>query len=268
MKNNEIQGDQVYIFHGELQLDSRNGGAGLVLLIHDEYVKSKSYQKAMREKRQFTIGGSLLYKLLTELIEYINRILDRIRLEDLDLSEDNKPLLFLKKFSQSSELIEGKLKRLNSLDHSREEELFILHIAGLEDRIQFQRQEDGNSRLSLVFPTTYIFNRLISFMDKMSFQDLNRVDKEIRDSFLRQFTGLHQRVTDQKNHIEMKYAMELSRDRARDLEKENAYLMEKIHHLKFQNDLYKRSYYSLRSRNANGNGLAAEEEMEELPVLD
>ncbi len=267
MKNNTIIDNQVYIYHGELHWDMRNNGSGLNLLIRDEYLKAKNYQSAMRSRRQFSVGGDLLYSLLTELIEYINSLLDRIRLEDLELSEDNKQLLFLKKFSKSSQLIEGKLKNLNSLKRSEDEELFVLHIAGLEKEVQFQRQEDGNSRLSLILPSAYIFNRLISFMDKMSFNDLNRIEKEIRDSFLKQFTGLHQRVTDQKNHIEMKYALELARDRARDLEKQNAMLMDSVHHLRMQNDLYKRSYYSLRNRNASAIGQAFDD-VEELSVLE
>ena len=265
MKNNGILNNQVYIYSGELQWAAASDGGGLILLIRDEYVKSKNYQNIMREKHQLSIGGDLLYKLLAEVIEYINSLLARIRLEDLNLNEDNKPLLFLKRFSKSSEIMEQKIKQLNSLTATNDEELFVLHITGLENKIVFQRQEDGNSRLSLVLPTGYVFNRLISFMDKMTFNDLNHIDKAVRDSFIKQFNTLHQRVGDQKNHIEMKYALELALARSRGLEKENANLLEKVHQLKTLNELYKRSYYSLRNR---GTAADQDENVEELSILD
>jgi hypothetical protein len=208
--------------------------------------------------------------LLTSLFDYITRLFERIRLDDLNLNEGNKTLLFLKKFSNSSAVIEQKLGRLNSLSPDRKDELFILHIDGLENSITFSRNSDGNSRLNIEIPVSYIYNRLISFVDKMDFTDLNKTDKDIRDLFLNQFNQLHQRIMDHKKQIEMKYALELAQERARDLENQNAQLTDRINQVKFQNDLYKRSYFSLKNRyraiimKVNG---AAEEDDENLEEL-
>jgi hypothetical protein len=214
----------------------------------DEYVKSKNYQNLMRENKQFQVGGDFLYQLLTTLFDYITRIFERIRLEDLNLNEGNKTLLFLKKFSSSSAIIEKKLGRLNNLNPKVKDELFVLHIAGLENNISFSRNSDGNSKLNIEIPVSYIYNRLISYVDKIDFTDLNKIDGKIRANFISQFNELNQRIKDHKKQIEMKYALDLAQERARDLEEQNAKLMDQIHLIKFQNDLYKRSYFSLKNR--------------------
>lgn len=270
MKSNTINDDQVQIFNGELKHDLDKGNSHLIILIQDEYVKSKNFQNLMREKKQFAVGGNILFQLLTSLFDYITRLFERIRLDDLNLNEGNKTLLFLKKFSSSSAVIEKKLGRLNSLSPNLREELFILHIAGLENSINFSRNSDGNSRLNIEIPVSYIYNRLISFVDKMDFTDLNKIDNDIRILFLNQFKELNQRIMDHKKQIEMKYALELAQERARDLENQNALLTERINQVKFQNDLYKRSYFSLKNRNkalimkVNGASEEDDENLEEL----
>jgi len=248
MKNNDIRNDNVLIYNGELRRHPDRSNSHLIVLIKDEYVKSKNYQKLMREKKQFSIGGNLLYQLLTELFDYISHLFDRIRLEDLNLDEGNKTLLFLKKFAYSSDVIERKLSRLDSLNPAVNSELFVLHIAGLENSIQFSRQSDGNSKLEIEIPVSFIYNRLISFVDKMEFGDLLKIDQDVKKSFLMQFKELNRKILDHKKQIEMKYALDLAQERARDLEIQYAALMERNNQLRFQNDLYKRSYFSLKNR--------------------
>jgi len=248
MKSNTILGDQVHIFNGELKHDIDKANPNLLIHVMDEYVKSKSYQNIIREKKQFYVGGNILYELLTELFEYVIRLFGRIRLEDLNLNEGNKTLLFLKKFSSSSIIIEQKLAGLNSLNISTESELFLLHITGLENKIEFSRNSDGRSRLMIEIPVNYVFSRLISYLDKMDFSDINKIDKEIRVLFLNQFMQLNQKIKDHKKQIEMKYALELSQERARDLETQNALLLEKTGSIRNQGDLYKRSFFLLKDR--------------------
>jgi len=248
MKSNIILGNQVHIFNGELKHDTDKANPNLVIHVMDEYVKSKSYQNAIRENKQFNVGGNILYQLLTELLEYITRLFGRIRLEDLNLNEGNKTLLFLKKFSSSSTIIEKKLSRLNSLNIDSEMELFVLHIDGLENKIDFSRNSDGNSRLIIEIPVNYVFSRLISYLDKMDFSDLNKIDKEVRILFLNQFMQLNQKIKDHKKQIEMKYALELSQERARDLEAQNTQLQEKSGQIRSQSDLYRRSFFLLKDR--------------------
>ena len=54
MKINTIQDNQVQIFNGELKHDPDKGNTHLIILIMDEYVKSKNYQNLMRENKQFS----------------------------------------------------------------------------------------------------------------------------------------------------------------------------------------------------------------------
>lgn len=248
MKQNCIKDNEVLIFDGQLSRNPGNAGTHILILIMDEYVKSKNYQKLMRENRCFYIGRDLLYRLLTEFLGYVTHLFERIRLDDLNLNEGNKTLLFLKKFASSSEIIKTKIDRLNTLKAPEQAELFTLHIAGLENTIDFTRNQDGNSRLSLEIPVGFLYNRLISYIDKMEFTDLNTIDSEVRKQFMKQFNDLNQRILDQKQQIEIKYALELSQERARDLEEQNSKLQDKLNQLRFQNDLYKRSYFSLKKR--------------------
>lgn len=271
MKQNCINNDNVLIFEGQITRNPGNAGTHLVILIMDEYVKSKSYQKLMKENSCFYIGGNLLYRLLTELFGYVTHLFERIRLDDLNLNEGNKTLLFLKKFASSSKIIKTKIDRLNTLKHPEEAELFTLHITGLENTVIFSRNQDGNSRLSLEIPVSFLYNRLISYVDQMEFIDLNTIDTETRKQFMKQFNDLNQRILDQKQQIEMKYALELSQERARDLEEQNSVLQEKLNQFKFQNDLYKRSYFLLKKRyntliaiNTESNGSESDENLEEL----
>ncbi len=248
MDINAIQDNQVHIFKGELKHDNDRGNPNLLIHIMDEYVKSKSFQNLIRENRQFAVGGDILYQLLTELFEYVTRLFGRIRLEDLNLNEGNKTLLFLKKFSTSSTIIEKKLAALNSLNTSMDAELFVLHITGLEHKIDFSRNVDGNSRLVIEIPTNFAFSRLISYLDSMEFNDVNRLEKEIRVNFLNQFMQLNQKIKDHKKQIEMKYALDLAQERARDLEIQNTELLEKTGTIKSESDLYKRSFFLLKDR--------------------
>jgi len=248
MKSNTILGNQVHIYNGELKHDTEKSNPNLLIHVMDEYVKSKSYQNMIRENKQFIVGGNILYQLLTELFEYITKLFSRIRLEDLNLNEGNKTLLFLKKFSNSSTIIEKKLASLNSLHINSETEHFVLHIAGLEKKIDFSRNSDGNSRLVIEIPINFVFSRLISYLDKMEFCDVNKVDKEVRALFLNQFMQLNQKIKDHKKQIEMKYALELAQERARDLEMQNTQLLEKMGSLKNQSDLYRRSFFLLKDR--------------------
>lgn len=271
MKQNCIENNEVLIFDGQLMRPPVKSGSHLLILIMDEYLKSKNYQKLMRENSRLCMGGNLLYRLLTELFEYVTRLFERIRLEDLNLNEGNKTLLFLKKFASSSEIIKSKIDSLNTVKPVEREEFFVLHISGLENSVDFSRNRDGNSRLTIEVPVGYIYNRLISFVDKMAFTDLNSVDSEVRKQFLKQFNDLNQRILDQKKQIEMKYALELSQERARDLEEQNSILQERISQFKFQNDLYKRSYFSLKqrfnsflARGGAGQDMENDEDLEEL----
>ncbi|MDC7235543.1 MAG: hypothetical protein PQJ58_20120 [Spirochaetales bacterium] len=246
MKQNGIKNNEVLIFDGHITRNPARSGTHLVILIMDEYVKSKNYQKLIRDNNRLCVGGNLLYSLLTELFEYVTRLFGRIRLEDLNLNEGNKTLLFLKKFSSSSEHIKIKIDKLNTLKQPSEPELFILHISGQENSVSFARNQDGNSRLSLEIPVSFLFNRLISYVDSMDFTDLNSLDSGTRKKFMDQFNDLNLRILDQKKQIDMKYALELSQERARDLETQNAALTEKITQINFQRELYKRSYFNIR----------------------
>ena len=248
MKQNCIDNNEVLIYNGHLTRNPGKAGSHLVILIMDEYLKSKNYQKLMRDNSRFSVGGNLLYRLLTELFEYVTHLFERIRLEDLNLNEGNKTLLFLKKFASSSTIIKSKIDMLNTVKTVDLNELFVLHIAGLENTVSFSRNQDGNSRLSLEIPVSFLYNRLISYVDSMDFTDLNVIDKDVRTQFMKQFNDLNQRILEQKKMIEMKYALELSQERARELEEQNTVLQDKISQFKFQNDLYKRSYFSLKKR--------------------
>ena len=69
--------------------------------------------------------------------------------------------------------------------------------------------------LTLKYQSVTFYNRLISYVDKMNFSDLNKIDRDIRALFLSQFNELNQRIMDHKKQIEMKYALELAQERAR-----------------------------------------------------
>ena len=236
-------------------------------MIMDEYLKAKNYQTLIRNSNQISLGGNMLYLLLSELFEYITRLFDRIRLDDLDLEKENKALLFLKKFSKSSEIIEKKIERLNSLVRDVEPELFVLHINSQEFS-GFTRDNEGNSKLGLRIPVSFIYNRLISYVDKMNFTDLFLLEQQVRDLFNSRFAGLNQRILDQKKQIEMKYALELSRERARDLERQHQILIDKISQLKFQNDLYKRSFFMMQKRYNDLQRSSENEDLESLEILE
>jgi len=271
MKENNIELSEVRIYNAELLKDPNGKSGNLKIRIIDDYIKSKNYQKLMRDKGRFHVGGNILYELLSELCDYITKLFSRIRFDEVDVYDENRTLLFLRKFSRSSEITEGKIKkRFKDYGPPPVMELFELHITGLEKGITFSRREEQKSMLTIEIPAGYIYNRLISFMDKMEFSDLTRIDKEIRESFLKSFNELNLRVADKKSQIEMKYALELAQERLRDLEKENSRLLDRLSAYEFQNDLYKRSYFSLKHRNTSNRSDREKppETIEELEILE
>ncbi|MDC7242147.1 MAG: hypothetical protein PQJ50_17465 [Spirochaetales bacterium] len=266
MKQNCIENNEVQLYKGELIRD--RSGTHLIIMIKDEYLKAKNYQALMRSNTRILLGGDLLYLLLCDLFEYITHLLERIRLEDLDLNKENKALLFLKKFSKSSRIIEEKIDRLNSLARESEPELFMLQLTS-QDSVDFTRDNEGNSRLNLKIPVSFIYNRLISFVDNMDFTDLYLVEQHVRAQFKNRFGALSQRILDQKKQIEMKYALELSRERARDLEREHKIMTDRISQLQFQNDLFKRSFFMMKKRcTALAKGEDLEKDIEDLEGLE
>lgn len=250
MKENRIDSSGVVISNGEILRDEKDNPSSIKILIFDEYIKSITYQKLIREKESFLVGGELLYLLLSELFDYISDLYNKIRLDDVDIHDDgNRNLLFLRKFSRSSEIIENKIQmRSREKIPYKNNELFQIHINGKGNCINFSRKKEKQSKLAITLPAHYLFNRLISQMDKMNYIDLMTLDKPIRNTFLKKFIELHEKVTEKSTQIDIRYAMELAQDRIRDLEKENNQLHNKVSLYDFQNKLYKRSYFSLKNR--------------------
>lgn len=244
---NEIRDGDLYLHNAAIEKDIKKGQ--IRILIEDDYLKSLSYQKALREKRKFFISGDLLYALFKELLDHINEVFLRIRLTDVDVDDENRTLLFLRKFSRSSELISQKLSlRLSQQYGSPEVEVFEFIFSGLEKQNGFIKGKNDQNLLEIRIPSSFVYNRLISFLDKMVFSDLLRIREDIRKSFLEQFKELKKNVEEKKQLIDMKYALELAKERISMLVKDNDTQQAKINMLLTQNDLYKRSYFSLRKR--------------------
>ncbi len=250
MNINAINSSGVRIFSGDVLKDINNKNADISIIINDEYIKSMNYQKQIRNQGMFYIGGELLYTLLSELFDYIAEMFDKIRLDDVNIhDEENRTLLFLRKFSRSSEIIEKKIQlRTSETTRYSNSETFQIHISGKENSISFARKEENQSRLTIAIPQQYLYNRLISHMDKMEFTDLMQLDKNIRHAFLKNFIELNQKIGDKRNQIDIRYALELAQGRIQDLEKENSRLHNKVSLMDYQNKLYKRSYFSLKNR--------------------
>lgn len=250
MNENAIDSSGVKLSRGEIHREKSKSHASITLLVYDEYIKSINYQKQIRQDELFFVGGELLYQLLTELFDYISDLYNKIRLDDVDIhDEKNRNLLFLRKFSRSSKTIEEKIQiRSREETPYKNRELFPVHINGKSDFISFSRQEENQSKLTIKLPVSYLFNRLISQMDKMDFLDLMAIEKKIRDAFLKRFIELNEKVKEKSTQIDIRYAMELAQERISDLEKENRQLHNKLSLYEYQNKLYKRSYFSLRNR--------------------
>ncbi len=249
MNINTINTNGVVLFHGEITKDKDHPGS-ICILISDEYIKAMQYQKEIRSRGTFYIGGDLLYKLLAELFDYISSLFGRIRLDDVDIhDEEDRTLLFLRKFSRSSERIEQKIKqRMNERIPPANRENFQIHMDSKKDNIQFSRTEEKQSKVFIHVPVTFLYNRLISYVDSMEFCDLKHLDRAVHKSFMMTFSDLNQKVREKKNQIDMSYAIQLAQERIADLEKDNQQLHTKISFFSYQNNLYKRSYFSLKKR--------------------
>ena len=250
MNINAINSSGVRIFNGDVLKDINNKNSDISIIINDEYIKSMNYQKQIRNQGMFYIGGELLYTLLSELFDFIAEMFDKIRLDDVNIyDEENRTLLFLRKFSRSSEIIEKKLHiRTGESTRYSNSETFQIHISGKESSISFARKEGNQSKLAIAIPRQYLYNRLISHMDKMEFTDLMQLDKDIRHTFLKNFIELNQKIGDKRNQIDIRYALELAQGRIQDLETENTRLHNKVSLMDYQNKLFKRSYFSLKNR--------------------
>jgi len=247
MGENRILDNNLHLEEAELQSDVKLPQFDII--ITEDYLKALNYQKLLRENRKFYITGKLLYSLLCELLDHINRVFLRIRLPDVDLESENKTLIFLRKFSRSSELIKNKLAlRVAQKDNEVSKEVFEFGIAGIENQIGFIKGADGANRMVIRIPSSYVYNRMMSFVDKMNFTELPAIDKETKSAFLTRFQELSRNVEDKKQQIDMKYALELATDRIQKLEEENSRQLTRIQMLQTQNELYKRSYLSLRKR--------------------
>jgi hypothetical protein len=110
-------------------------------------------------------------------------------------------------------------------------------------------------------------NRLISMMDKMIFSELPFLDEKICRAFLTRFKELSGNVDDKKKQIDMKYALELAKERIYALERHNSIQLDTIDQLRTENDLYKRSYFSLRKRKKGSTSDTAEK-LPELESID
>ncbi len=249
MNNNRIDKSGVTLFNGEIFRDPGNPGK-ISILISDEYIKAVNYQKEIRERGTFHIGGNLLYQLLSDLFDYISELFNRIRLDDVDIhDEENRTLLFLKKFSRSSERISSKIEnRQKEYQPKGGNEIFPIHINVKDDNIHFSRTAGNQSKIFIDVPSNFLYNRLISFVDSMEFQDLKRLEPSVHSSFMNNFSDLNRRVSDKKKHIDMRYAIQLAQGRIADLERENQELHSKISFFTYQNKLYKRSYFQLKKR--------------------
>lgn len=255
MAVNRILDNHLHLEEAEIHSDIKQ--PQIDIIVTEEYLKALNYQKLLRENRKFYITGKLLYALLSELLDHINGVFMKIRLPDVDLESENKTLIFLRKFSRSSELIKNKLAlRVAQKDNEVSKEVFEFGIAGIENQIGFIKGADGVNRMVIRVPSSYVYNRMISFVDKMNFTELPAIDKETKSAFLTRFQELNRNVEDKKQQIDMKYALELATERIQKLEEENSRQTSRIQMLQTQNELYKRSYLSLRNRknqkNVNG----------------
>lgn len=267
MGENRILDNNLHLEEAELQSDVKLPQFDII--ITEEYLKALSYQKLLRENRKFYITGKLLYSLLCELLDHINRVFLRIRLPDVDIESENKTLIFLRKFSRSSELIKNKLAlRVAQKDNEISKEVFEFGIAGIENQIGFIKGSDGVNRMVIRIPSSYVYNRMISFVDKMNFSELPAIEKNTKAAFLTRFQELSRNVEDKKQQIDMKYALELATDRIQKLEEENSRQMTRIQMLQTQNELYKRSYLSLRKRQGKNASQEEDSTLTELKSVD
>ncbi len=248
MKQNGIEDAGLVLYRATVVKDPNSKGSHLNILITDEYIKAIGYQKAIKEQGCFFVGGNILYLLLSELFDHITVMFNKIRMYDVNLHDENRTLLFLRKFSRSSEAIEAKVQYVIQNPRQKDFEIFEIRLAGLQNNITFSRSEGQNSKMQIAVPVSYLYNRLISYMDKMKYTDIPYLDKDIRDTFLGRFNELNQKVKDKKQQIEVKYALELAQERIQDLEDENADLHRKILATDEQGQLYKRSYLVLKKR--------------------
>ncbi len=248
MKQNGVEDAGLVIYRASVIRDPNTKNSHLNLLITDEYVKAKNYQKAIKEQGHFFVGGNILYLLLSELFDHITQLFNKIRMDDVDIEDENRTLLFLRKFSRSSETIEMKVQKVIRNPRQTDAEIFEIGLSGLSDNITFSRMEGQNSKMQIAVPVSYLYNRLISFMDKMQYTDIPFIDTDIRNNFIERFNELNAKVKDKKQQIEVKYALELAQERIRDLEDESVDLHQKILIAEEQGQLYKRSYLLLKKR--------------------
>jgi len=262
MRENLINDDNLYISEATLKQDSQN--AFFSVIIDDEYVKAINFNKVLKSQQKFYISGNLLYQFLYDLINHINQIFMKIKLTDVDVDDDNKTMLFLRKFSRSSELIKNKLAIISDQKNENgKKEYFEIQVASKKGSSSFTRDQQGNSKLNIMIPVSFVYNRLLSFIDKMNFTELPRIDTKIKSDFLSSIQDLVQNVDEKKSQIDMKYALELAKERIKSLEDENQRQVVRIQTLMIQNDLYKRSYFSLRKRKT-GKAESTDDSIEEL----
>lgn len=248
MKQNSIEDTGLIIFKATVFKDPNARNTHLNILITDEYIKSINYQKKIKEQGCFYVGGNILYLLLSELFEHITVMFNKIRMDDVNIHDENRTLLFLRKFSRSSETIEKKIHTIISSPRRKDHEIFEIRLAGIQNNITFNRTEGQKSKMCIAVPVSYLYNRLISYMDKMEYTDIPYLEKEIRDTFLGRFNELNGKVKDKKHQIEVKYALELAQERIRDLEDENTELHQKLIGKDEETQLYRRSYLLLKKR--------------------
>jgi hypothetical protein len=248
MKENAIEEFGVVIYRARILKDPNTKNTYLHLLLEDEYIKSVNYQKKIKEDGRFFVGGNILYLLLSELFDHITEMFNRIRMDDVNINNEDSTLLFLRKFSRSSEIIEKKIQKNSNHFPKKDYEIFDIRLAGMQNNITFSRTEGKNAKMRIAIPVDYLYSRLISYMDKMQFTDIPNLDAGIRDDFLKRFNELNSKIQDKKQQIEVKYALELAQERIHDLEDENAELHRKVISLDNESRLYKRSYMLLRKR--------------------
>lgn len=248
MKQNAVEESGLVIYRARILKDPNTVNSHLNLLINDEYIKSMNYQKKIKEDGCFYVGGNVLYLLLSELFDHITVMFNKIRMDDVNINDENSTLLFLRKFSRSSETIEAKIQQTMNRPPGSEYEIFEIRLAGLQNNIAFNREAGKNAKMCIAVPVSYLYNRLISYMDKMRYIDIPHLDEDIRNTFLERFDGLNRKVKDKKQQIEVKYALELAQERIRDLEDENAELHQRVLQMDSQTQLYKRSYLLLKKR--------------------
>ncbi|MDA3851634.1 MAG: hypothetical protein PF447_10220, partial [Spirochaetaceae bacterium] len=109
---NKIFGDNLHLSTAVITLDSTT--SQMQIIVSDEYIRALQFQKVLRKQRCFSVSGDLLYSLLSELLDHINGIFQRILLTEVEIDDENKTMLFLRKFSRSSEIISNKLSIIQS----------------------------------------------------------------------------------------------------------------------------------------------------------